>query len=193
MTLCSKYIFNLTATCHVSGSAHGCFFSGFTDLIGEKDISDIIKSALGDFTSTVGQVKRLTHATIISETWKQLQQLKPCFFFPYFCSRQQHYCEQIDKYYTSCTSLYTSTVPAHYTSHRGNMFFGKQERFFQRYGSPIWCFDSPHRRQKEKFHETLGRVEHYTSTDTKKIQKKTAVHIQVNAIIDQNSSKKKWK
>lgn len=91
-TLCSKYIFNLTATRRVSAfffyycyTASLLFPSGFMDLGGEKDISDIIKSALGDFLQAQrDRLKRLTHASIYIRGLETITAVfqKPCFHFP---------------------------------------------------------------------------------------------------------------
>lgn len=153
-------------------------FSGFTDLIGEKDIFDIIKSALGEFYKHSGSGK--TSDTRYYNIWKleTITAAQTEFFLPLFLEQRAATLLWTDQssILPAVTSLYTSTAPAHYTSHRGNVFFGKQQRFFQRYGSPFWRFDSRHRRRQHrtqrKFHKTLGRVEQYTSTDTKKIWRK---------------------
>lgn len=95
-TLCSKYIFNLTATRRVSAfffiaTLLPFFFPpGFMDLGGEKDISDIIKSALGDFLQAQrDRLKRLTRASIYIRGWKQLQQSFRNLVFTSLYSREQ--------------------------------------------------------------------------------------------------------
>lgn len=133
------------------------FFSGFTDLIGEKDISDIIKSALGDFTSTVGQVKGLTHATIISETWKQLQQLKPCFFLPLFLEQTAALLwtdrQVLYQLWLHCTPLQHPLI----TRLTGVMCFLANKRGFSKDMDPRLDALTHHRRRphrtQRKFHE----------------------------------------
>lgn len=55
------------------------------DLGGEKDISDIIKSALGDFLQAQrDRLKRLTRASIYIRGLETITAVfqKPCFHFP---------------------------------------------------------------------------------------------------------------